>query len=257
MPESKSGNNLRQVNRWQREAARAEYLRHPDASIAEVSKATGVAIRTVARAREQLVKEGLLAPGRNATATGADAAALALAAQSVSKVPGDDISEVPGDAVSAPPGQAPAADTLRGSRAGQAIDGEALRQMNELLDALADEDDETTRKRMLRQVKKFAFDPNLHPDTRMSASQLWAKLLDMARAKDLGPGTPLTLATAIARATDFCRAAGAKVMVPAFYAAFDLGDPNAPQAVEPSQPAPTPAQPAGQADDQPQVRDQA
>jgi hypothetical protein len=103
--------------------------------------------------------------------------------------------------------------------------------MNALLDDMADEDDEVTRKRMLRQVKRFAFDPLLHPDTRMAASQMWTKLLDLARQKDLGPGAPQTLTDAIARATDFCRAAGAKVMVPAFYAAFDLGPP--PEATPP------------------------
>lgn len=213
MPESKSGSNLRQVKYWQKAAARAEYLRHPDASISDVARATGVAVRTVARARETLVKEGLLAPGRNNAASAADAVALTMAAQGLSSVPGEtESSDVPGEpreAVVAPKGT---------------IDGEAFRQMNELLDQLADEDDDATRKRMLRQVKRFAFDPNLHPDTRMSASQLWAKLLDMQRSKDLGPGVPLTLGAAIVRATDFCRAAGPKVMVPAFYAAFNLGE---------------------------------
>lgn len=253
MPESKSGSNLRQVNRWQRDAARAEYLRHPDASIAEVAKAANVAVRTAARARDSLVKEGLLAPGRNASASGADAAALAVAASAAASREGN----ADEDRVATEDEQP---SQPRGAKAAHTIDGEALRQMNDLLDQLADEDDETTRKRMLRQVKKFAFDPNLHPDTRMSASQLWAKLLDMQRAKDLGPGIPQTLALAIERATDFCRAAGLKVMVPAFYAAFDLGDPNGKadaKTVEPGDAAPAPAQPAGPTDDDPQARGQA
>jgi len=240
MPESRSGSNLRQINRWQRDAARAEYLRHPDSSIADVAKATGVAVRTVARARETLVKEGLLAPGRNNTASAADAAALAVAVAG-SRPPEPDepvASETGGQPLT--PDKPPAA----------LVDGEALRQMSAMLDDLADEDDEVTRKRMLRQVKKFAFDPTLHPDTRMSASQLWAKLLDMQRAKDLGPGIPTTLEMAINRATDFLRACGPKVAVPAFYRAFDLGE--APtsgqgitQTVEQGEPTPTPAAPAG------------
>jgi transposase-like protein len=211
MPPTKSGSNLRQITHWQKAAARAEYLRHPDASISEVAKATNVALRTVARAREQLVKEGLLAPGRNATPlTPADAITMAVDA----KAEADAFTE---------PKPRPAAS--RGSKPGETIDGEAFRQMNEMLDELADEDDETTRKRMLRQVKKFAFDPNLHPDTRMSASQLWAKLLDMQRSKDLGPGKPLTFDAAVLRATEFLQACGAKVAVPAFYKAFDIGEP--------------------------------
>lgn len=246
MPETKSGSNLRQINRWQREAARAEYLRHPDSSIADVAKATNVALRTVARARETLVKEGLLTPGRNATASGADAAAMTMAAQAV---------------MEAAPEVAPEVAAARGSKQGHTIDGEALRKMNELLDEMADEDDEVTRKRMLRQMKKFAFDPELHPDTRMSASQLWAKLLDMARAKDLGPGIPVTLEAAIIRCTDFLRACGAKVAVPAFYAAFDLGDvPNdasTPTAVEPSQSPPATIESSGPADNDTQVRPEA
>jgi hypothetical protein len=127
------------------------------------------------------------------------------------------------------------ADKQAASEASQPVetkDGEALRQMNAMLDEVADEDDDVTRKRMLRQFKRFAFDPLLHPDTRMAASQGWTKLLDMARAKDLGPGIPLTLAAAIERCTDFLKACGAKVAIPSFYAAFDLGPvPDAPEPI--------------------------
>ncbi|MGH7179105.1 MAG: hypothetical protein ACREJC_17135, partial [Tepidisphaeraceae bacterium] len=125
MPESKSGSNLREINRWQRDAARAEYLRHPDASIAEVAKATNVALRTVARARATLVKEGLLPAGRNATASAADAIVLAqVAKEGASRVPGDDVSDVPGE-----PREAASIPT---SARGSTVDGEALRKMNEM-----------------------------------------------------------------------------------------------------------------------------
>jgi hypothetical protein len=221
MPAEKSKSNLRAVKAWQRDAARAEYLRHPDASISDVARATGVALRTVARAREVLVKEGLLAPGRNSPISGADAAALALAARiDAHDAPLDPAPEgapPPDEGESAPP--ASAAPT-RAARSGQTIDGEALRQMNEMLDGLADEDDETTRKRMLRQVKRFAFDPTLHTDTRMTATQLWAKLLDMARAKDLGPGKPLTALDATARVRDVDVAVGVRIAVAGLFAAF-------------------------------------
>jgi hypothetical protein len=251
MPAEKKPTNLRQVKAWQRDAARAEYLRHPDASISEVVKATGVAERTVTRAREALVKEGLLAPGRHNTAGGADAVALAVAAKAVAGATPD----------TPPETEAPVAPKARGSGAGTTIDGEAMRKMNELLDELEGEDDDKTRERMLKQLRRFAFDSTLHPDTRMSASQLWTKLLDMKRAKDLGPGVPVTLAAAIERCTEFLRACGAKVAVPAFYAAFDLGDPDAhvqdTQAVDEGQPSPAPPLPAGPPDNDTQAPSEA
>ena len=253
MPEYKGRSNLRQINNWQKAAARTEYLRHPDMSIAEVSKATGVATRTVARARAELVKEGLLPQGRNATTSAADAVVLSLMAESGSKPP------MPEPAAEGPPSP-PSPDPMGLSAAGATIDGEALRQMNTMLDDLSDEDDEVTRKRMLKQVKRFAFDPNLHPDTRMSASQLWAKLLDMQRSKDLGPGVPVTFELAVKRCTDFLRACGAKVAVPSFYAAFDLGEvPNGPsaQTVEQGQPTPASDGPSRPTDDNPEVEGQA
>jgi len=272
MTEKHSQPNLRQVKKWQREAARAEYLHHPDASIAEVAKATGVAVRTVARARETLVKEGLLAPGRNATTSAADAAALALTARTMGTAPPKALQELqegpqddPGSTIR--PKQGPTAP-----RQGT-IDGEALRKMSEMLDQLADEDDDITRKRMLRQVKRFAFDPNLHPDTRMSASQLWAKLLDMQRAKDLGPGVPLTIVNAVERVTDFDKACGVKIAVSALFRAFPveqvLAEVNlifkseapdghsSPEAVEQGQPSSALVAPAGPPDNDAPVRPQA
>jgi hypothetical protein len=262
MTSEKSKYNLRGVNAWQKDAARAEYLRHPDASISEVAQATGVCLRTVARARAALVKEGLLPPGRNSTVSGADAAALAVAAREAQAEPeatGD--GDAPPDEPAQPdPEEPPRPSPTKGTRTAQTIDGEALRKLNEMLDEVADEDDEVTRKRMLRQTKRFAFDPTLHTDTRMTASQLWAKLLDMARAKDLGPGRPLTEADATARARDLDRACGVKVAVAALFAAFTteqiLAEVNvifangtANEAPQPSDAAPAPTAAPGPADD--------
>jgi hypothetical protein len=233
MPENKptkSGSNLRQINavrKYRQKAdAREYYLRFPDQSIAEVAKALNISVRTVARAREGLVREGLLLPGRQATANDLaaidvlEAAARIRVAEEIGKV-------IPPEPEKGEANLA-ATEAKRGSGGrNKLLDDDALQQMSDMLDEVASSDDvEETRKRMLRQVQRFAFDPTLHPDTRMSASQLWAKLVDMQRAKDLGPGKPLTLADAIARATDFCMAAGPNVMVPAFYAAFNLENPS-------------------------------
>lgn len=224
MPPEKPKSNLRAINQWQRDAARAEYLRHPDASISEVAKATNVGIRTVARAREQLVKEGLIPAGRNATDTGADAAALAVAAKSLPVTGGsaEDDPDLDDSDVTGGNGAPETPIAPPKPKKGSVIDGEAMRALGELLDELEDADDETTRKQMLRQVKRFAFDPQLHADTRMSASQLWAKLVDMQRAREQGPGVPMTFAAAKQRCVDFLKACGAKVAVPAFYEAFNL-----------------------------------
>ncbi len=236
MPEGKGGSNLRQVKQWQRGAARDYYLRHPDASINDVSRATGISLRTVARAREVLVKEGLLQAGRHAE-TMADAAVLAAATQSLA-AEGPPVET--GQAPENEPAAEPQPRAVRRPK-GDLLDDEAMREMAGMLDEMADSEDvETTRKRMLRQTQRFIFDPSLHPDTRMSASQLWAKLVEMARAKDLGPGKPLTLAVAIERCEDFMTACGPAVYVPALnnLIAKMEGRPGA-QATDVQAPAPT------------------
>lgn len=224
MTDEKPKPNLRATKHWQKAAARSEYLHHPDASIAEVAQATGVAVRTVARARAALVAEGLLPAGRNAAVSAADALTMTAAGLHLPLEP-------------APRAEAPAAAPP--PPAHSTIDGEAMRKLGEMMDEIADEDDDKTRERMLRQVKRFAFDPDLHPDTRMSASTLWAKLSDMKRAKDLGPGVPMTFDAAVSRATDFLLACGIKVAVAAFCRAFNITL-EAPSGEVPAQPTEAP-----------------
>ena len=214
MPAKPPKSNLVAVKQWQRSAARDYYLRHPDASIADVARETRIGIRTVARAREVLVKEGLLPAGRNA---GTPAETIAAAKEMVETL--SITTPVETDEPEAP--EEPAPPKNKGGRprkdSASLLDDAAMREMAQMLDDLGDSEDvEETRKRLLKQTQRFVFDPSLHPDTRMSASQLWTKLVDMARAKDLGPGKPLTLAEAIERCADFLRACGPAVYVAAF-----------------------------------------
>jgi hypothetical protein len=218
----------------QSDRARAFYAKHPDLSIASVVKATGVGTRTVARVRRELVLKGLIAGGRNAPpVTVAIPPPILTGTESEKAVPST-ADEVPSDFNAPLPSSVPdePVELKRGrgrprKDSTSLLDDEAMRELSGMLDVLADSDDiEATRRRLLKQTQRFVFDPSLHADTRMSASTLWTKLVDMARAKDLGPGKPLTLADAIARATDFLKACGAAVAVPAFYAAFDLTDPT-------------------------------
>lgn len=237
MPRSKSGSNLRELNQRQRDLARAEYLRHPDSSISQVAKATGVGIRTVARAREALVREGLLPQGRNAE-TGAELAAITHAVRRKPIRPertgANDPSQRASEGANDPIVPAAPDDKRTASAASPSapstVDGEALRTMNQMLDDLADEDDDVTRKRMLKQFKRFAFDPLLHPETRMQASQGWTKLHEMARQKDLGPGKPLTYEAARARGIDFFKALGLKLATDCFLSAFPELTPPASEA---------------------------
>lgn len=253
--------NLRATHGWQRQAARDYYLRHPDASISEVAAALNIATRTVARSREALVNEGLLAPGRN----NPDSAAAAIAAAVASSVgTGSDTPQAEGPAD-------PVAPRPSGGHPRNAVlDDEALRKMNAMIDELAGDDStdvEETRKRMIAQVKRWVFDPLLTPDTRMSAATLWAKLVDMQRAKDLGPGKPLTQADAIERASDFSIACGPLIMTVALFRAFDretlltcinslvemLEVPNVEQTVDAGNAPPTPADPTGAPHNDPPV----
>jgi hypothetical protein len=81
-------------------------------------------------------------------------------------------------------------------------------------------DDGEVRRRLLKQCLSFAFNPELHPDTCMSASQMWAKLKEQTKARDLGPGNPLTLEAAVERHRDIDAACGPEITALGCAAAF-------------------------------------
>jgi hypothetical protein len=80
--------------------------------------------------------------------------------------------------------------------------------------------EEDTRKKLLKQVQLLALDPGVHPDTRLSATQVWVKLKDIARAKDLGPGLPRSREEIIDRLIRIMQAVGANLSITALEAAF-------------------------------------
>jgi hypothetical protein len=117
------------------------------------------------------------------------------------------------------------------------LDAKALEELSKMLDAVEDnEDDGESQKLMLRQVKRMSFDLRLHPDTRMSAIQLWGKLRDMTAARVLGPGKPLSEEAAVERLTLLFEAVGAEIAVKAMYKAFGLGEVNGENKVNPEAP---------------------
>lgn len=101
------------------------------------------------------------------------------------------------------------------------LDHEAMKTLAGITD-LDDLDDDAIYRRMLKQCVRFTFDPNLHPDTRMSASQMYHKLKAMAKEKDLGPGVPVTRIDVRNRLADLMRACGADVTLEAINIAFDV-----------------------------------
>ncbi len=185
---------------WQRQAARDYLLKNPDASIAEVAKATNMGVRTIARARIQLVKEGLLPGGRNS-------------------------GPAPDPPSSTVEPEVPATPTKAGKGNNSLLDAKALEELSNMLDTIDEnEDDIESQKLMLRQVKRMAFDLRLHPDTRMSAMTLWNKLRDMTATRSLGPGKPLNEEAAMERLILLAEAVGADLWIRATYKAFGVTD---------------------------------
>lgn len=84
----------------------------------------------------------------------------------------------------------------------------------------SDEDDEETRKKLLSRCRAIALDPGMHPDTVLSASQVYIKLKDAVRAKSLGPGRPLSHEDAVARLARLMAACGAEIVHDAITSAF-------------------------------------
>jgi hypothetical protein len=189
---------------WKSNNVRAYYLQHPDATISQAAKAIGVSQRTAAQVRTELVAKGHLQPGRNAKPRNTQFHDMPL--------PPDMLPPEPGAAPSPPTG----GDTL--------LTDEVLRSMagkpDSLLDDLDTLDDEETRKKLLREVKRIAFAPDSHPDVRLSATQVWLKLKDMAKSRELGPGKPLTRAAAISRLKDLHLAVTAEIALAACIEAF-------------------------------------
>jgi len=206
---------------WQREAARNYLIKNQDASIAEAAKATNMGVRTIARARKQLVDEGVLPGGRNS----------APAPESPSSSDEPEVAAAP----------------TKAGKQNNLLDAKALDELSKMLDTIDEnEDDIESQKLMLRQVKRMAFDLRLHPDTRMSAMTLWNKLRDMTATRSLGPGKPLTEADAMERLVMLAKAVGAELWVKATYKAFgvaDEGKVSSEQAEVERSPASTPSSP--------------
>jgi hypothetical protein len=180
--------------------AREWLLAHPGDTNAQAAAGSGVSAGSIQNARRQLVREGAITPSRKA--------------KKAPSAPVQGIGASPEQKVPAPPAQM--------------LDHKAMLALNDMAGSdLATLDDEEVQRRMLRQCIAFAFDTALHPDTRMSASQMWGKLRDQAKTKDLGPGVPTTFQMGVERLADLHRAVGVKMVLAAVNLAFpDVGGPD-------------------------------
>lgn len=187
--------------------ARAYILANPTMTKSQIVLLTGLSDSTIARARRDLVTEGLLQASRNAP---------------VQEPTPDTIAGQPEEAAENTP--APETTVKRPVKGGTSIlDHAAMMQLAEMIDtAVESGDDAYIQKMLIKQCLVFALRTDLHPDTRMTASQMWGKLRDMARAKDLGPGKPKTRADAVLRTRDMLIAVGPEITVEAVRLAFDV-----------------------------------
>ncbi len=208
--------------------ARNYILAHPADSKAQAALGTGLSESTIARARRELVAEGVLPKSRGAYGDKAPPPML----------PPDDRT----------PETAPTPPTIVAGKRGDALlDHDAMLTLSQMIDEAVDAgDDEAIHKRLIKQSLMFAFRPDLHPDTRMSASQMWGKLKDMAKAKDLGPGRPMNRADAVRRTADVLVAVGPEITVEAVHLAFEVKDGQAQdEQAAPAGGPPQDASPAG------------
>jgi transposase-like protein len=181
---------------------KAHIMGFPDQSKAETAVALGISESSVARARKELIEEGKLQPSRKAPPREQTAPTVETPAES---------------AEPAPPAKVKKKD------AGTMLDHAAMMTLADMADVETDKiDDDEIQKRLLKQAARFAFDPRLHPDTRMSASQMWSKLRDQAKAKNLGPGAPKTFADGVRRLADLHVACGVDMVMAAIQLAFNV-----------------------------------
>jgi hypothetical protein len=174
--------------------AKIYIISNPHESKVQQGKALGVSDATIARARRELIQDGRLSKSRKTMQV-----------------------EAPKEVKDEP-------RTL--SKPAGLLDHEAMQAMADMIDTLTDLDDEEIHKRLLKQCIQFAFNPRLHPDTRMSASQMWAKLRDQAKSKDLGPGAPVNFEGGVERLRDLMVACGAPMTLAAVNSAFKVEEPS-------------------------------
>lgn len=184
-----------------RTAIREKMLAQPHLPNTAFSTEFQCSTRLVAYIRSELVKSGAI-PGGRRTALPAELAEALILHE--------------GELDDAPSPPRSTTTTASSDAATPSTPSEIIALANDF----TDEDDEATRKQLLRKVRAIALDPEMHPDTVLSAAQAYIKLKDAVKAKSLGPGKPLNREEATKRLTSLLTACGPSVALAAFEAAF-------------------------------------
>ena len=157
---------------------------NPHASVEMIRKLTGASPRNIYYVKSALRRQGKLSPGR----------------------------------------RSPAPKTLNISVSQPILDDDTLRAMAMNPNLAEDYGTEVEiQTKLLREVQKIAFDTTLSPDTRLSASQIWVKLKDIARSKDLGPGPPRSEEEIVERLIRIMQGVGPQLVVKSLERAFKKG----------------------------------
>lgn len=207
-----------------RNAVRDKMLKSPHLPDAAFMSEFNCSRRLVAYVRSELVKANKIPGGRRSSLPAELAEALML--------PEPDSSESAPRSTTPLPSAAPAHLPTSPS------------DLINLANDFTDEDDEDTRKQLLRKVRAIALDPGMHPDTVLSAAQAYIKLKDAVRARSLGPGKPLNREAAVTRLTSLLVAVGATVALTAFERAFKGILTNATQSSGATEPIHSPNNPS-------------
>lgn len=193
-----------------------DYIRaNPSANNVEVARELSISKRTVAYARAQLRASGELPAGRRTAPNAPDEMLASLAPVIAQVTPAAEALDGPPT-----PGVPPSIELP------PPIPPSALPTLPDDGEVDADEDENSIRRRIIAVARGFALNPELHPDTRLSASQVYMKLKDALKAKELGPGKPLTKEQAISRLSSLLRATGPDLALEALTRAFNLERPT-------------------------------
>lgn len=184
----------------QKRRAIAYYIAHPDASQKDVMNALKISYNTASSARRSLVAKGILNGHRRGSAIPPKS---------------DDPPPPPPPKSTEPSAPVPVV------KPGETLDDTAMREIATVDMALDDDEtDEDAQKRMLAMVKSIVFNPKLHPDTRLTATQVWQKIKERALRRDLGPGKPMTYEAARDRLSDQMTACGLVLTIDALFKTY-------------------------------------
>lgn len=202
-------------------AVRSYLIAHPGASIKDIMKLFGVSRATVAVRRRELMNLNLIPDVRRNSKWKLTPEQMEeqikkkkeeIAAKNAAKHATKLLETPPAEGAKVKKGtKIKTEDLISGAELAAMADSEMF-----------DEGDEVTRGKILKRILKFAFNPTLSEETQLNAMTLWTKFKDSTRAKELGPGTPLTQEDALTRLKKLFKAVGPELVLLALEQTFNV-----------------------------------